>query len=494
MRTVTEELQRSDGHDLSLLDGIKVFYKGGWAQILPDADEALFHIYAEGVDADASEQMAESFVEQGPRGDRRQDRLGAPRSRASLSGDDESLAGTRRAAKPRRLSATVAGARRVARHERRRTPASANAGDGSIKARARSPMSVGATSETDADAETQSCATPATVERRGRAATPPGASSPAVVGVLVAGVAGRLRRAAGLPSRARAVRRVGGRREPVASDAGPGPRRPRASDSPRRGLDTIVLQSGQGPLDAALADLGLTVDLAATARRAARRGRLACSGLRPVVRRRRRRRAGRALRRRRLSGRLAEDRAGLRQARRATPRSPWSATPSACGPRRPGLAIDAAALKSDVLAAPRALAALSGCGAAHGLAAGGRHGGGPGRVDAGRRLPEQPAAAALPPARDRPEPRADGEHAVGHARRRRRRRPADLRQPPGSQGPAPSLRVRRDAGRERDGRGEGQEGVHQAEQRGLWPRHAAASVRHGLHGVASPVCARWSCP
>ncbi len=63
MRTVTEELQRSDGHDLSLLDGIKVFYKGGWAQILPDADEALFHIYAEGVDADASEQMAESFVE-----------------------------------------------------------------------------------------------------------------------------------------------------------------------------------------------------------------------------------------------------------------------------------------------------------------------------------------------------------------------------------------------------------------------------------------------
>ena len=62
MRTVTEELQRSDGHDLSLLDGIKVFYKGGWAQILPDADEALFHVYAEGVDADASEQMADGFV------------------------------------------------------------------------------------------------------------------------------------------------------------------------------------------------------------------------------------------------------------------------------------------------------------------------------------------------------------------------------------------------------------------------------------------------
>ena len=62
MRTVTEEMQRSDDHELSLLDGIKVFYRGGWAQILPDADEALFHVYAEGADGDASEQMAESFA------------------------------------------------------------------------------------------------------------------------------------------------------------------------------------------------------------------------------------------------------------------------------------------------------------------------------------------------------------------------------------------------------------------------------------------------
>jgi mannose-1-phosphate guanylyltransferase/phosphomannomutase len=62
MRTVTEELQRSDGHDLSLLDGIKVNYGIGWAQILPDADEALFHVYAEGADAAASEELAEGFV------------------------------------------------------------------------------------------------------------------------------------------------------------------------------------------------------------------------------------------------------------------------------------------------------------------------------------------------------------------------------------------------------------------------------------------------
>lgn len=47
----------------------------------------------------------------------------------------------------------------------------------------------------------------------------------------------------------------------------------------RRELDTIVLQSGQGPLTLRLADLGLTIDLAATAQRAVRDGRLGLLGL-----------------------------------------------------------------------------------------------------------------------------------------------------------------------------------------------------------------------
>jgi mannose-1-phosphate guanylyltransferase/phosphomannomutase len=29
-------------------DGLKVFEKGGWAQLIPDPDEPVFHIYAEG--------------------------------------------------------------------------------------------------------------------------------------------------------------------------------------------------------------------------------------------------------------------------------------------------------------------------------------------------------------------------------------------------------------------------------------------------------------
>jgi mannose-1-phosphate guanylyltransferase/phosphomannomutase len=64
MRAVTERLQRDDKGEVSLLDGVKVFRDGGWAQILPDADEAVFHIYAEGADPLDSEKMAERFARQ----------------------------------------------------------------------------------------------------------------------------------------------------------------------------------------------------------------------------------------------------------------------------------------------------------------------------------------------------------------------------------------------------------------------------------------------
>ena len=45
MRVLNERLQ---GRDLDLLDGIKVFDERGWVQVLPDPDEPLVHIYAEG--------------------------------------------------------------------------------------------------------------------------------------------------------------------------------------------------------------------------------------------------------------------------------------------------------------------------------------------------------------------------------------------------------------------------------------------------------------
>ena len=45
MRVLTERLRN---REVDLLDGIKVFDERGWAQVLPDPDEPLVHIYAEG--------------------------------------------------------------------------------------------------------------------------------------------------------------------------------------------------------------------------------------------------------------------------------------------------------------------------------------------------------------------------------------------------------------------------------------------------------------
>ena len=45
MRVVTERVK---GKTVDTLDGIKIFENGGWAQVLPDPDEPLVHVYAEG--------------------------------------------------------------------------------------------------------------------------------------------------------------------------------------------------------------------------------------------------------------------------------------------------------------------------------------------------------------------------------------------------------------------------------------------------------------
>jgi mannose-1-phosphate guanylyltransferase/phosphomannomutase len=54
MRVMNERLQ---GRRVDLLDGIKVFDERGWAQVLPDPDEPLVHIYAEGHDEGASAEL-----------------------------------------------------------------------------------------------------------------------------------------------------------------------------------------------------------------------------------------------------------------------------------------------------------------------------------------------------------------------------------------------------------------------------------------------------
>jgi mannose-1-phosphate guanylyltransferase/phosphomannomutase len=54
MRVLTERLR---DREVDLLDGIKIFDERGWAQILPDPDEPLVHIYAEGATEEASAEL-----------------------------------------------------------------------------------------------------------------------------------------------------------------------------------------------------------------------------------------------------------------------------------------------------------------------------------------------------------------------------------------------------------------------------------------------------
>jgi mannose-1-phosphate guanylyltransferase / phosphomannomutase len=58
MRLLTERLR---DRKLDLTDGIKVFSERGWAQILPDPDEPIVHIYAEGATVEDSKALEAEF-------------------------------------------------------------------------------------------------------------------------------------------------------------------------------------------------------------------------------------------------------------------------------------------------------------------------------------------------------------------------------------------------------------------------------------------------
>jgi mannose-1-phosphate guanylyltransferase/phosphomannomutase len=59
MRILTE---RTKGQDVDVTDGIKVYDERGWAQVLPDPDEPLVHVYAEGKTADDGASLEAEFL------------------------------------------------------------------------------------------------------------------------------------------------------------------------------------------------------------------------------------------------------------------------------------------------------------------------------------------------------------------------------------------------------------------------------------------------
>jgi mannose-1-phosphate guanylyltransferase/phosphomannomutase len=61
MRTLMEQLS-DEGADLVLVDGIKVRTAEGWVLVVPDPEEPVTHVWAEGRDLPGSERLAGDYV------------------------------------------------------------------------------------------------------------------------------------------------------------------------------------------------------------------------------------------------------------------------------------------------------------------------------------------------------------------------------------------------------------------------------------------------
>jgi mannose-1-phosphate guanylyltransferase/phosphomannomutase len=59
MRILAERLK---GMEVDVSDGIKVYDRRGWAQVLPDPDEPLVHVYAEGKTPEEGAELGTEFA------------------------------------------------------------------------------------------------------------------------------------------------------------------------------------------------------------------------------------------------------------------------------------------------------------------------------------------------------------------------------------------------------------------------------------------------
>ena len=48
--------------DTELIDGIKFNHREGWALVIPDSEKAIFHIFAEGRDAETAESLTGFYM------------------------------------------------------------------------------------------------------------------------------------------------------------------------------------------------------------------------------------------------------------------------------------------------------------------------------------------------------------------------------------------------------------------------------------------------
>ena len=58
MRNAIEDTK---GKKTELIDGVKIFFKKGWVLLLPDPDEAFFHIWAESEDERTAKELIKEY-------------------------------------------------------------------------------------------------------------------------------------------------------------------------------------------------------------------------------------------------------------------------------------------------------------------------------------------------------------------------------------------------------------------------------------------------
>jgi mannose-1-phosphate guanylyltransferase/phosphomannomutase len=59
MRTLVERIK---DRELVLIDGVKVLHEDGWALVLPDPEEPLTHIWAEGPSESDARSLAQEYA------------------------------------------------------------------------------------------------------------------------------------------------------------------------------------------------------------------------------------------------------------------------------------------------------------------------------------------------------------------------------------------------------------------------------------------------
>ena len=59
MRVLVEQ---SKGRDVDLVDGVRIHHPEGWALVLPDPDDPITRVTAEGDDKAAAERLADEYV------------------------------------------------------------------------------------------------------------------------------------------------------------------------------------------------------------------------------------------------------------------------------------------------------------------------------------------------------------------------------------------------------------------------------------------------